>query len=265
MENSRRPAVWQMVREAINAMGGTTTNVAVRDWILARYPGTNTNTIQCQIIVCTVNHPSRIHYPENQKPRQIPNHYDFLFRPERGKLVLYDATQHGQWHIVEGEDGSLAVCRAAVVRDEGDSPQSPHGHAFAAEAHLREYLVQQLDVIEEGLQLFVDDEENTGVEYATPVGRIDILAVDTHGGLVVIELKVGRGPDAVCGQILRYKGWVKRHIANGRRVRGCIIAQHISDRIRYAMTDVADVFLKEYELHMTLRDVPHLDTADAEA
>ena len=25
------------------------------------------------------------------------------------------------------------------------------------------------------------------------------------------------------------------------------------------------LFLKEYELHMTLRDVPHLDTADAEA
>ena len=69
MIEPKRPPVWQMVREAIAALDGKTTNVEVRDWILDRYPGTNTNTIQCQITVCTVNHNSRIHYPENNKPR----------------------------------------------------------------------------------------------------------------------------------------------------------------------------------------------------
>jgi hypothetical protein len=261
MENQRRPYVWQMIREAVQALDGTTTNTAVRDWILARYPGTNTATIQCQIIVCTVNHPSRIHYPENQKPRQTPNQYDFLYRPERGKLVAYDAAQHGQWHIEEGEDGRLLVLQACKTPPNGPPP---NGHGFAAEDHLREYLAQHLAVIEAGLQLFVDDDDTIGIEYMTPIGRIDLLAVDVNGGLVVIELKVGRGPDAVCGQILRYTGWVKRHLARGRRVRGCIIAQHISDRIRYAMADVADIFLKEYELHMTLRDVPDLDTSVTE-
>ena len=49
-------------------------------------------------------------------------------------------------------------------------------------------------------------EGTVGVEYATDVGRIDILAVDAEGGLPVIEPKVSRGPDAVCGQLLRSKG-----------------------------------------------------------
>src|SRR5262245_17936435 len=72
MASQPRPFVWQMIREAAHALGGATTNVAVRDWILDRYPGTNTATIQAQIIVCTVNHFSRVHYPENQKPRRLP-------------------------------------------------------------------------------------------------------------------------------------------------------------------------------------------------
>ncbi len=95
MSSQSRPFVWQMIREAVDALGGSTTNVAVRDWILERYPGTNTSTIQAQIIVCTVNHASRVHYPENQKPRRAESQYDFLFRPERGRLELYDPARHG--------------------------------------------------------------------------------------------------------------------------------------------------------------------------
>ncbi len=56
-----------MVRQAFfEALSPETINVSVRDWVLARWPDTNRNTIACQIIVCTVNHLSRIHYPENQ-------------------------------------------------------------------------------------------------------------------------------------------------------------------------------------------------------
>lgn len=59
---------------------------------------------------------------------------------------------------------------------------------------------------------------------------MDLLTVDKQGGLLIVELKVERGPDEVCGQIMRYFGWVKRHVANDKPVRGLIIAQHISDR-----------------------------------
>jgi endonuclease len=203
-----------------------------------------------------VNHASRVHYPENQKPRRADSQYDFLFRPERGRLESYDLARHGVWEIVEGEDGRLLVAQAEEV---SDTSSEAEGEAFAAEAHLRDYLAKHLDVIEAGLQLFVDDEGTVGVEYPTGVGRIDLLAVDGRGGLLIIELKVSRGPDAVCGQLLRYRGWVKRHLAQGRRVRGLILAQHNSDRIRYALADVEDVYLKEYALNITLKDVPQLD------
>ncbi len=247
MSAEKRPFVWEMVKEAAEKLGGSTTNVAVRDWILQKYPDTNLNTIQCQIIVCTVNHASRIHYQENKKPRIANGQYDFIFRPERGRIEPYDPECHGNWHIYEREDGGMAV---GLV----DEPEPPSGNGFAAEAHLRDYLVQHLEQVEQGLQLYVNDNGDTGVEYQTPIGRIDILATDVKCGFVVIELKVGRGPDAVAGQILRYKNWIAKHLANGKHVRGIIIAQHISDKIQYAIADDTDVIAKEYELSLKIRD-----------
>lgn len=94
-----------MVRQAIRELGGSATNVQVRDWILRHHPDTNTNTISCQIIVCTVNHDSRIHYPENKKFRIANTQYDFLFRSGRGQLELFDPQKHGQWEIYIEDDG----------------------------------------------------------------------------------------------------------------------------------------------------------------
>jgi hypothetical protein len=82
-----RPPMWRLLQEGLAAGGGRTTNVALRDWILERYPDANVQTIQAQITICTVNHPSRIHYPENRKPRADADpRYDFLYRPGRGQL-----------------------------------------------------------------------------------------------------------------------------------------------------------------------------------
>jgi hypothetical protein len=261
MNTQQRPPVWKMVKEAVEALGGTTTNIAVRDWILKKYPGTNPTTIACQITVSTVNHLSRIHYSENQKPRMAGAQYDFLYRPSSGALEWYDPAQHGQWEIAELEDGKLVVREITNQPDPVESGDK--GNSFAAEHHLRDYLAKNLHIIEDGLQLYVDDSGTVGVEYKTPMGRMDLLTVDKKGGLLIIELKVERGPDQVCGQIMRYYGWVKRHLANGKPVRGLIIAQHITDRIRYALADVPNITAREYNLNITLKDVPHVDDAKA--
>ena len=256
MKEKKRPTVLIMVKQAVEALGGKTTNLAVRDWILKKYPGTNKSTIACQIMACTVNHPSRIHYMTSAGPRKADGPNDFLFRPATGELVWYDPARHGAWEIAEREDGTLEVKEFGQT-EPVDKGQEQNG--FAAEAHLRDYLARNLDVIETGLQLFVDENGTAGVEYITDIGRIDLLAVDKKEGLLVIELKVARGPDEVCGQIMRYVGWVKRHLANGKPVRGLIIARHISERIRYALADVPNVTAREYELNITLKTTPHID------
>jgi endonuclease len=130
---------------------------------------------------------------------------------------------------------------------------------FVAEAHLRDYLALHLTDIETGLQLFYAEDDTDGIEFVTDVGRIDILALDSRGTMVVIELKVDQAPDTVCGQLMRYMGWVKRHLSGGKDVRGIIIGQTISDKIRYATADLPNVQLRQYELSLKMSPVPHLD------
>jgi RecB family endonuclease NucS len=62
--------------------------------------------------------------------------------------------------------------------------------------------------------------------------------------MVVIELKVGQADDKVCGQILRHMGWVQRNLANGRQVRGTIIAHGFAERVRYAVEALPTIELQ---------------------
>ena len=96
----------------------------------------------------------------------------------------------------------------------GDESQiiDPIDSEFAYEKDLQNFLTRNLDQIEEGLTIF-DDGERTGIEFLAGRRRIDILANDKNGDLVVIELKVSRGPDRTLGQIQYYLGWVKQNIA----------------------------------------------------
>lgn len=253
-EEQARPFIWQMMREGMKALGSPTTNVALRDWIMERFPGTNANSIMAHIISRTVNHPSRIHFPENQKARAKPDErYDFLYRPERGRLEWYEPDRHGHWQIVLDQNGELTV--ALADEDPELKVSEEERLAFAAEHHLRDFLAKNLQVIEQGAQVFIDENERLGIEYVTPIGRIDLLLRDAQGYLLVVELKVGRGPDEVAGQVLRYRSWVRRRIANGARVRACVIAQEITDKIRYALADIPDVKLMEYEMQVGLREV----------
>ena len=97
----------------------------------------------------------------------------------------------------------------------------------------------------------------TGIEF--PVGGrfVDILAVDSRGGYVVVELKVSRGYDRTVGQLLRYLGWIEMHHAEaGQPVRGVIVAKDVSEDLRLACRRVSGISLFEYELSVSLKAVP---------
>ena len=122
-------------------------------------------------------------------------------------------------------------------------------------ASSKNYLAKNLSVIEAGLKLY-EDEEIKGIEF--PVGGrfIDILAVDSNGKLVVIELKVSKGYDRVVGQLMRYMAWIQKNQAeSGQQVRGIIVAREISEDLKLACSLLPDVHLFEYELSLTLKRV----------
>lgn len=54
--------------------------------------------------------------------------------------------------------------------------------------------------------------------------------------------------------MLRYIGWVKRHIAGEHDVRGIIICRNATDRLKYASSAVGNVGIKEYEVNFSFHD-----------
>lgn len=106
-----RPFIWQMVYEAVNNIGGIVTYQQIKNYINQRWKGVNQDTIDRQTIVLSVNHNSRIHYPENEKPRLTNTNsaYDLLFNVGRGKVVKYNSVEHGIWEIYQFSVNKLAV------------------------------------------------------------------------------------------------------------------------------------------------------------
>ena len=254
-----KPYVWQMVKEAIENLGGKATYSEIRKYIKEKYGEINEKTIVCQIIACTVNHPSRIHYLDNKKPRIANSKYDFLFTTGKGRVELYDPDRHGSWQICQDEYGKLIVAQAGldespeVVEDIEEEKEL----SFPVESHLRDFIAQNINAIKlngRTLKLYIDEFDRDGVEYPTEVGIIDILATDDEG-FVVFELKLSQGPDKALGQILRYMGWVKKNLAKGKKVKGIIVAKHVNEKLKYAASVVDGITLFEYELNFKIKEI----------
>lgn len=263
MSTGNQPPVWEMIKFAVSELGGECTYSAIKAKVRSVYGDVvNDSSMTCSIISGSVNHLSRIHYSENKKCRLANTKYDYLFNVGRGRVVWYEPEKHGVWEIVQATDGDLAVVLADEIGENSvtivqaaEAAGETNG-MFAMEAHLRDYLAKTLPRLPEHsapLSLY-RTEERDGVEFQTDVGPIDILAT-YDGDFYVIELKAGRGPDAALGQVLRYMGWVKIHLAVNKNVFGIVVASDIGKKLRYAVTQVPSVRLMEYDLAVTLRAV----------
>ncbi len=260
---NNKPYVWEMIKEAVECLGGKTSYSEIKDYIRGNYGEVNESTINCQIIVCTVNHPSRIHFPENKKPRVANSKYDFLFSTGWGRIELYDPEKHGLWEIRENEYGKLVVAQAGLeetpeVEITGEITEEERELLFPLESHLRDFIAQNINVIKvnkHSLRLYVDENGRDGVEYSTDVGLIDILAVDEENNFIIFELKLSKGADKAMGQLLRYMGWVKLNLSKGKKVKGVIIAKNVNEKLKYAASIIPDINLFEYELNFNIHKV----------
>jgi endonuclease len=142
--------------------------------------------------------------------------------------------------------------------EEADPPET----SFGLEYQLRDFIAQNIaaiDVRGRRLRVYVDPTGRDGVEFPTAVGPIDILATDASGAFFVFELKRGRTPDHVIGQLTRYMGWVKQTIGKGCEVNGIIVAKEISESLRFAVSVIPQVSLFEYEVAFRLNSVADAD------
>jgi RecB family endonuclease NucS len=195
----------------------------------------------------STNAPSRRHL--NPKPGDD----DRFFKLDAQHFRRYDRqTDPAPFH--DGAAHSRENDVFAEPVDDQDGVESG-GTEFAYESDLRDYLARNLSLIEAGLRLY-QEEGVSGVEF--PVGGrfIDILAIDSGGGLVVIEMKVSRGYDRVVGQLLRYMGWVRANLTDENQgVRGVIVAREITEDLQLASAEAGGIALLEYSLSVTLRRV----------
>jgi Endonuclease NucS C-terminal domain len=219
-------------------------------WFSEHYPKIKPSTVQMHVEAMSVNAPLREHH---SNVRQGSGH-DLFYKIGPGQFRLWDpksdpSPQYGDdFRAPQKLDGEAPQERSAEDID-GDV-----ANEFAAERDLRNFLEKNLSALESGLRLY-QEEGLSGIEFPAGGRRIDILAVDKDGGFVVIELKVSRGYDRAVGQIMRYMAWIKKNLADGKPVRGIILASDISEDLRLAASLIVGVKLVEYELSFRLRPV----------
>ena len=163
--------------------------------------------------------------------------------------------------IPPGDWEAIADVLGPATPDDQLDEDADDEQAFGLEYQLRDFLAQNLRAVPingRRLQLYADAGGRNGIEYPTPVGPIDILAVDDVGGFVVFELKRARTADRAVGQLTRYMGWVKQVLSLGTDVSGVIVAKSIDDRLRYAASVIPHVTLLEYSVEFRLHPANEL-------
>jgi hypothetical protein len=137
--------------------------------------------------------------------------------------------------------------------------------AFASvallELHLQDYLFHNWRRVFPELQLYGGGQGREFRTTSPEVGVIDFLCTDRQGDFVVIETKRDTPDRQAVGQILTYLGWVRQMLCrDGKTVRGILIANDATERLRMAVAAVPNLELYLYEISFQLspdRPAPH--------
>ena len=178
--------------------------------------------------------------------RDVPRYGDsFVFKSYKVKIAgekityLHSDNQLATEKDIESDLQTILDYYRKTVSIETASPTSVLGQGlFYMESQLEDFIINNWNNTELGKKydLIIEEGELVSQQFKTDIGPIDILAKDKKiGSYVVIELKKNQTSDDTIGQIARYIGWVKKHRANGKGVKGIIIAGSYDKKLDYAI------------------------------
>jgi hypothetical protein len=191
-----------MVKTAIEEMDREVTNAEIRDFIRNRFGSVNPDTINAHILLQAVNVPSRINWPENQRPRISDDaRYDVLYRVRHGRYVKYQPHLHGVWEIKMSRKGKPKVSRMSIgpAGERPDETYIPDFQDDAVFSKLEKYNWSRLNHLQLGkyAEYFVKMELTLyGFEvYTSEVDDrgIDFVARSPRGKLYEVQVKSVRG------------------------------------------------------------------------
>lgn len=141
------------------------------------------------------------------------------------------------------ETGELA---AAVVDESTPQVLAEYVESsLSLERDLEDQIVNHLNVLEPGLTLISRQE-------SSDVGRLDLLARDAEGCMVIIELKAGEAKDSSIGQIARYIGWYAQK--EGRPPRAILVASGFAEPVRWAAKAIPGLKLVTYRVNFVFEE-----------
>ena len=256
---SSRSSCREAIHEIVKAAKEPLTVAEIRERVEGIYPNDwSRDSIRLDTIGSTVNHPLRRHYPSCSRRA-------FLFRlDDRKHYRLWNPATDGVWRetatgvelIDSDELGTWVPANESESEIVGSSaPELVSSSALSLERDLEACLLSRISELEPGLRLWASETFRYQQLETGAVGRLDLLAIDSQGRFVVIELKAGTADDPACGQILRYMGWVKTELAaRDKEVRGMIVAHDFTERLRFAAAATPQVTLKHYKVSFQFED-----------
>ncbi len=165
---------------------------------------------------------------------------------------------HYAWYKSKLKSGAIEVPELSVDENGNDSKECDEAEieetfeaSLSLEKDLHSYLAARVEKLEAGLRIV----EN-GFEFQIDAGRIDILAKDRDGNLVVIELKAGKAKDNALGQIIGYMGCMTTiEKFQNIPIRGILIASGFEQRVVYAAKALPNLKLVRYHLSFDFQEI----------
>ena len=235
--------IWALMQDAAADLSPPYTVGEIIAWFAQHYPKIKATSVRAHIKGLTVNDPSRHHY-------QVSGRAALFVRQPNKTLMPYDVTADSDTDDDEELDDEPGLVGEVTLEQSSE---------FVLEAHLEEFLVGNWKSIDWGrpLEIWNGPDGESGHQLVTSVGRLDFLCSDRlTDALIVVELKRGRPSDKVVGQVARYIGYVRTHLAKpGQPVEGLIIAHDADDPLCYAVAAFPGLQLMTYEVTFQLKAV----------